>query len=259
MQEFNRLIEIIKALRAPNGCPWDKKQTMYSLKNDMMEEMAELLDALDNKDIENIKEELGDIMLHIVFHSVIAEEDKLFNIEDVLKNINEKLIRRHPHVFSDVVVKDAEEVTVNWDKIKEEENKNKPKLDSILDKVPRNLPSIMQAEKLQKKVAKVGFDWTNINDVFDKLHEELDELKEAYREKDINHISEELGDVYFVLTRLSSHLKVDPDESIRFANNKFRKRFAFVEKEIKNNNMTLEEATIDNMEEAWQKAKKNGL
>lgn len=259
MKEFNELIDIIKALRAPNGCPWDKEQTLYSLKKEMSEEMAELLDALDNKDIENIKEELGDVLLHVVFHSVVASEDNLFTIEDVCKGINEKLVRRHPHVFGDVKVSDTSEVKANWDKIKANENKDKSEPVSILDKVPRNLPSIMQAEKLQKKVAKVGFDWTDINQVFNKLHEELDELKEAYLENDSAHISEELGDVYFVLTRLSSHLKVDPDESIRFANNKFRKRFAFVEKELESKNISLEDASLDDMEAAWIKAKENGL
>lgn len=259
MKEFDRLVEIVKRLRAPDGCPWDKKQTLYSLKDAIMEEAAELVDALDNKDIENIKEELGDVLLHVVFHSETASESGLFNIEDVAKGINEKLIRRHPHVFKDEHYETAEEVKVRWDKIKEEENKNKKMPESVLDKVPRNLPSLLQAEKLQKKASKYGFDWDNAEQVFDKLQEELNELKEAYYEQDKDHISEELGDVIFVLSRLASHLDISADESLRKVNNKFRMRFSYIEKALKNENKTLDKATIDEMEAKWQEAKSKGL
>ena len=259
MQEFDRLVEIVKRLRAPDGCPWDKKQTLYSLKDAIMEEAAELVDALDNKDIENIKEELGDVLLHVVFHSETASEEGLFNIEDVAKDINEKLIRRHPHVFKDEHYETAEEVKIRWDKIKEEENKNKNIPASVLDKVPRNLPSLLQAEKLQKKASKYGFDWDNAEQVFDKLQEELNELKEAYLEQDKEHISEELGDVIFVLSRLASHLNISADESLRKVNNKFRLRFSYIEKALKDENKSLDEATIDEMEAKWQEAKNKGL
>ena len=259
MQEFDRLVEIVKRLRAPDGCPWDKKQTLYSLKDAIMEEAAELVDALDNKDIENIKEELGDVLLHVVFHSETASEEGLFNIEDVAKDINEKLIRRHPHVFKDEHYETAEEVKIRWDKIKEEENKNKKMPESVLDKVPRNLPSLLQAEKLQKKASKYGFDWDNAKQVFDKLQEELNELKEAYLEQDKEHISEELGDVIFVLSRLASHLDISADESLRKVNNKFRLRFSYIEKALKNENKSLDNATIDEMEAKWQEAKSKGL
>lgn len=259
MQEFDRLVEIVKRLRAPDGCPWDKKQTLYSLKDAIMEEAAELVDALDNKDIENIKEELGDVLLHVVFHSETASEEGLFNIEDVAKDINEKLIRRHPHVFKDEHYETAEEVKIRWDKIKEEENKNKKIPASVLDKVPRNLPSLLQAEKLQKKASKYGFDWDNAEQVFDKLQEELNELKEAYLEQDKEHISEELGDVIFVLSRLASHLDISADESLRKVNNKFRLRFSYIEKVLKNENKSLDNATKDEMEAKWQEAKSKGL
>lgn len=259
MQEFDRLVEIVKRLRAPDGCPWDKKQTLYSLKDAIMEEAAELVDALDNKDIENIKEELGDVLLHVVFHSETASEEGLFNIEDVAKDINEKLIRRHPHVFKDEHYETAEEVKIRWDKIKEEENKNKKIPASVLDKVPRNLPSLLQAEKLQKKASKYGFDWDNAEQVFDKLQEELNELKEAYLEQDKEHISEELGDVIFVLSRLASHLNISADESLRKVNNKFRLRFSYIEKALKDENKSLDNATKDEMEAKWQEAKSKGL
>lgn len=257
MNEFDRLCDIVKRLRAPDGCPWDKAQTLYSLKNAIMEEASELVDALDNKDIENIKEELGDVLLHVVFHSETASEEGLFNIEDVAKGINEKLIRRHPHVFKDEHYETAEQVKERWDKIKEEENKKE--LESVLDKVPRNLPSLMQAEKLQKRASKYGFDWENPEQVFEKLQEELNELHEAYKENDKEHISEELGDVIFVLSRLASHLDIDADESLRKVNDKFRRRFGYIEKSLKKENKSLESANINEMEEKWQEAKKLGL
>ncbi len=259
MNEFDKLIDIVKKLRAPDGCPWDRKQTLYSLKDALLEETCELIDALDNKDIENIKEELGDVLLHVVFHSQTACEDGLFNIEDVIGGINEKLIRRHPHVFKNEHYETAEQVKERWDEIKKEENKDKTAPDSILDKVPKSLPSLMQAEKLQKKVSKYGFDWENPEQVFKKLQEELNELQEAYKEKDKEHISEELGDVIFVLSRLASHLDISADESLRKVNNKFRRRFGFIEKSLKETEKTLETTTVAEMEEKWQEAKRKGL
>ncbi len=259
MNEFDKLIDIVKKLRAPDGCPWDRKQTLYSLKDALIEETCELIDALDNKDIENIKEELGDVLLHVVFHSQTACEDGLFNIEDVICGINEKLIRRHPHVFKNEHYETAEQVKERWDEKKKEENKDKTAPDSILDKVPKSLPSLMQAEKLQKKASKYGFDWENPEQVFKKLQEELNELHDAYKEKNKEHISEELGDVIFVLSRLATHLDISADESLRKVNNKFRRRFGFIEKSLKETGRTLETTTVAEMEEKWQEAKRKGL
>lgn len=259
MNEFDKLIDIVKKLRAPDGCPWDRKQTLYSLKDALIEETCELIDALDNMDIENIKEELGDVLLHVVFHSQTACEDGLFNIEDVICGINEKLIRRHPHVFKNEHYETAEQVKERWDEIKKEENKDKTAPDSILDKVPKSLPSLMQAEKLQKKASKYGFDWENPEQVFKKLQEELNELHDAYKEKNKEHISEELGDVIFVLSRLATHLDISADESLRKVNNKFRRRFGFIEKSLKETGRTLETTTVAEMEEKWQEAKRKGL
>ena len=259
MNEFDKLVDIVKKLRAPDGCPWDRKQTLYSLKDALLEETCELIDALDNKDIENIKEELGDVLLHVVFHSQTACEDGLFNIEDVARTINEKLIRRHPHVFKNEHYETAEQVKERWDEIKKEENKYKTAPESVLDKVPRNMPSLIQAEKLQKKASKYGFDWDNPEQVFKKLQDELNELYEAYKEKDKEHISEELGDVIFVLSRLASHLEISADESLRKVNNKFRRRFGYVEKSLKETGKTLETASVAEMEEKWQEAKIKGL
>ena len=259
MNEFDKLVDIVRTLRAPNGCPWDRKQTLYSLKDALLEETCELIDALDNKDIENIKEELGDVLLHVVFHSQTASEDGLFNIEDVARGINEKLVRRHPHVFKNEHYETAEQVKERWDEIKKEENKDKTAPESVLDKVPKSLPSLMQAEKLQKKASKYGFDWDNPEQVFEKLQEELNELHDAYKEKDKEHISEELGDVIFVLSRLASHLDISADESLRKVNNKFRRRFGFIEKALKETGKTLETSSVAEMEEKWQEAKRKGL
>ena len=211
------------------------------------------------KDIENIKEELGDVLLHVVFHSQTACEDGFFNIEDVARGINEKLIRRHPHVFKNEHYETAEQVKERWNEIKKEENKDKKAPESVLDKVPKSLPSLMQAEKLQKKASKYGFDWDNTEQVFKKLQEELNELQEAYKEKDKEHISEELGDVIFVLSRLATHLDISADESLRKVNNKFRRRFGFIEKTLQETGKTLETTTVAEMEEKWKKKKKRGL
>ena len=195
----------------------------------------------------------------VVFHSQTACEDGLFNIEDVICGINEKLIRRHPHVFKNEHYETAEQVKERWDEIKKEENKDKTAPDSILDKVPKSLPSLMQAEKLQKKASKYGFDWENPEQVFKKLQEELNELHDAYKEKNKEHISEELGDVIFVLSRLATHLDISADESLRKVNNKFRRRFGFIEKSLKETGRTLETTTVAEMEEKWQEAKRKGL
>ena len=259
MNDFDKLIDFVKKVRARDGCPWEGKQTLYSLKDALIQETCQLIDALDNKDIENIKEELGDVLLHVVFHSQTACEDGLFNIEDVICGINEKLIRRHPHVFKNEHYETAEQVKERWDEIKKEENKDKTAPDSILDKVPKSLPSLMQAEKLQKKASKYGFDWENPEQVFKKLQEELNELHDAYKEKNKEHISEELGDVIFVLSRLATHLDISADESLRKVNNKFRRRFGFIEKSLKETGRTLETTTVAEMEEKWQEAKRKGL
>ena len=199
---MKRLIDIIRHLRSPEGCPWDKKQTHKSLKPLTIEELAELHDAIDNKDIPNIREELGDLLMHIVFHSIIAEENNEFNFDDVAKEVSEKMIRRHPHIFGDKNKPDtAEEVVTLWQEIKAEEKKHK-KIDSILDNIPANLPALNRAEQVQKKAAKVGFDWRNTCEIFDKLKEEVEELKEAFTNGSDKEIEDELGDVLFSVVNI---------------------------------------------------------
>ncbi|MGD9808860.1 MAG: nucleoside triphosphate pyrophosphohydrolase [Deferribacterales bacterium] len=252
--KFIQLVEIVKTLRSPEGCPWDREQNLLSIKNHFLEEAFELVDALDNEDIPNIREELGDIIFHVVFHSVMAEEEGKFNLEDVIAEVNEKLIRRHPHVFGDLGKIGTEEVVINWEKIKEQEKKDKRK--SVLDDIPGSFPSIQRSQKMQERVRKVGFDWPNMEECMEKVNEEIGEFKEAVgtgSKKDIEH---ELGDVFFALINLSRFLKVDPDEALRKANKRFHKRFSYIEQSLQERGLSSEDATIEQMEELWQEAKK---
>lgn len=255
MKEFDDLTEIIKILRSPDGCPWDREQTLYSLKSAMMEEAAELLDALDNKDIENIKEELGDLLLHVVMHSRIAEEENIFSLDDVIKNLNDKLVRRHPHVFGDEKIHTASAVIKRWDEVKATEMKSKPKLKSVLDKTPNNLPTLMKSENLQKRAAKYGFDWENPDDVFRKLDEEVAELKVAYQKGDMEEAGKELGDVIFSAVNLARHLKISADESLRKTNTKFKNRFSYIEEQLEKKGKNLKDATLEEMDALWNEAK----
>ena len=257
MKEFDRLIEIVKTLRAPDGCPWDREQNLYSLKDKMIEEAYELLDAIDNKDIDNIHEELGDLTLHVVMHSLIAEEENLFTIKDVLNRISDKMVRRHPHVFGNEDISKTEDVIKRWDEIKKIEKKGKEKeSNSILDNVPVSLPSLLKSSKMQKIASKVGFDWKDINDVILKLEEEIGELKSAIQNHDKENIEEEIGDILFATVNISNHLKVSPDNALRQTNNKFYKRFNYIEKHLQSIGKTFEECSLDELEEIYQIGKK---
>jgi len=251
--KFTRLVEITKTLRSPEGCPWDREQNLYSIKNHFMEEAFELIDALDNEDIENIREELGDIIFHVVFHAVMAEEEGKFSLADVLNEINEKLIRRHPHVFGSMGSIDTDTVIVNWDKIKAEEKKNKRK--SVLDDIPNSFPSIQKSIKMQERVRKVGFDWSNMNDCLEKVNEEIDEFKESISTGERAGIEHEMGDVFFALINLSRFLDINPDEALRKANSRFHKRFSYIESQLLSKGITSEEASLEEMEELWNEAK----
>ena len=252
--KFIQLIEIVKTLRSPDGCPWDREQDLLSIKNHFLEEAFELVDALDNVDIPNIREELGDVLFHVVFHSVMAEEEGKFTLDDVIEEVNEKLIRRHPHVFGDLGKIGTDEVVVNWDKIKKQEKKDKRK--SVLDDIPGSFPSIQRSQKMQERVRKVGFDWPNMEECMEKVNEEIGEFKEAVdigNKKDIEH---ELGDVFFALINLSRFLKVDPDEALRKANNRFHNRFTYIEQSLNERGLSSDDATLEQMEELWKEAKK---
>lgn len=254
--KFIELINIIKKLRSPEGCPWDKEQNLYSMKEHLIEETYELVDALDNKDIENIKEELGDILLHVIFHSNIAEEEQLFTLTDVIQTISDKMVRRHPHVFGNLNVESTDEVLQNWDEIKQMEKQERS---SILDSIPKGLPSIHKSIELQKKARKVGFDWEKPEDCMDKVVEEFQEFQDAIASGNPAEIDHEMGDLFFAIINMSRFLKTDPDEALRKANLRFFNRFKFIEQQLKEIGRAPESASLKEMESFWNKAKETGL
>lgn len=250
MQKFDELVEIIKKLRAPDGCPWDREQTLESLKPHLLEETYEVLEAMDEGG-DKLMGELGDLLLQVVFQSNICDEKGEFSIEDVVQAISEKMIRRHPHVFGELSdIKTSDEVLVNWEKIKKEEKEHKDRK-SILDGVPKGLPALLKAEKLQKKASKVGFDWPEVHGVIDKVEEEIDELRDEIMVGNKEKAQEELGDLFFALVNLSRHLGVNPETCLNAASAKFEKRFRYVEE-----NYDLENATLEEMDRIWEEAKK---
>lgn len=255
-EKFLRLIEIVRTLRSPEGCPWDREQDLYSIKNHFLEEAFELVDALDNKDVENIREELGDVLFHVVFHSVMAEQEGKFSLDAVLDEINEKLVRRHPHVFSTRETIGTDEVLINWEKIKEQEKKEK-RAKSVLDDIPGSFPSIQRSLKMQERARKKGFDWPDMDECMDKVNEEIEEFRDAVRTGNEKEIEHEMGDVFFSLINLSRFLKINPDEALRKANSRFYNRFSYIEKSLQEKGISPEEAGLEQMEKLWQEAKKS--
>ena len=237
-----------------DGCPWDKVQTRESLKPYLVEETYEVLEALDSNDPEKIKDELGDLLYQILFHSKISSLKGEFDFRDVIDNLNEKMVRRHPHVFKEGKLNTPDQVVGQWEEIKKKEN-NKANQKSILDSIPINLPSLIKAQKLQKKAAKEGFDWEQINDVFDKLDEEIKEFKEAVLKKKNTDIQSEIGDIIFVITNIAKFYEVDAEEALRSTNNKFIKRFQYIEQKLEGKGKTLKDSPLEEMERYWQEAK----
>jgi tetrapyrrole methylase family protein/MazG family protein len=237
-----------------DGCPWDKVQTRESLKPYLVEETYEVLEALDTNDPEKIKDELGDLLYQILFHSKISSLKGEFDFRDVIDNLSEKMVRRHPHVFKEGKLNTPDQVIEQWEEIKKKEN-NKANQKSILDSIPINLPSLIKAQKLQKKAAKEGFDWDQINDVFDKLDEEIKEFKEAVLKKTPADIQSEIGDIIFVITNIAKFYKIDAEEALRSTNNKFIKRFQYIEQKLEGKGKTLKDSPLEEMERYWQEAK----
>lgn len=251
MREFYKLVEIMKKLRGPEGCPWDKEQDLESLKPYLLEEAYEVLEVMDVGG-ELLKSELGDLLLQIVFQSNICEEKGEFDIDDVIRGLCEKLIRRHPHVFrEDIKVSTSEEVMVNWEKIKKEESEHRDRK-SILDGIPKYMPALMKAEKIQKKVAKVGFQWEDINGVLDKVEEEIKEFREALMDNNKKEMQEELGDIFFSLVNLARYLDINSQEALNKTIKKFESRFRYVEE-----NCDIDSSSLEEMDSLWQEAKKN--
>lgn len=246
------LSDIIHTLRSPEGCPWDIIQTHKSLRRNLIEEVYEVIEAIDLNDSALLCEELGDLLMQIVFHARMAEESGDFSMQDVINGVSQKLVHRHPHVFGDVSVEDAGEVLLNWEAIKRQEKKDRK---SVLDGVPKDLPALMSAYKLQNKAAKVGFDWEQIDSVWDKLGEEITELKMAAAQDNKTAIEEELGDVLFTVVNLSRFMDVDAEVSLINSNRKFCRRFSYIEKQLKKQNRDWQEFTLVQLDELWNQAK----
>lgn len=250
-EKFVELVEIMQKLRSENGCPWDKEQTPESILPFFLEEAYELIESVEEKDWKTLQEEIGDILLHTVFQAKIAEEEKRFGILDSLETITAKLIRRHPHVFGDVSVDAAKSAKQNWETVKHKEKGR----DSRLDGVPETLPSLIRAQRLQEKASYVGFEWDKIEEVWEKVHEEIGELKDAQLKGTIEHIEEEIGDVLFSIVNLSRFLKISSENALRKTNKKFISRFKKIEKELKKRNHPIEDASLAEMDEIWESVK----
>lgn len=244
-------------LRAPDGCPWDREQTFDTIKPYLLEETYEVLNAIDARDWPELAEELGDLLLQSVFFSQMAAEENLFRIDDALDAINQKLIRRHPHVFGDETARNAGDVRRIWGEVKAEEKKQKgAQPGGILDSVPRALPALVEAQQLTSRAAQVGFDWTNAGQVLEKLNEELAEFEEARNGVSHEELEGELGDMLFVLVNLARHVKVDPEQALRKTNAKFRRRFGHIERRLAEQGKSPESTHIDEMEALWQESKR---
>lgn len=253
MAEFDRLVSIMARLRAEDGCPWDREQTRESLTPYILEEAYELLEAIDEGNAEKIKEELGDLLLQIVFQAQIGKDRGEFDIGDVVRTINDKLIHRHPHVFGNAVFETPEAVTRQWEERKREEGKHK---ESILEGIPRDLPSLLKAHRIQSRAARVGFDWMQVGDVLEKLDEELTEFAQALAAKEQGRVEEELGDILFSLVNVSRFVKVNPEDALRKAVAKFASRFRHIERKATRSGRSLTEVSLQEMEAWWEEAKK---
>lgn len=250
-KNLEELIETVKMLRSKNGCRWDREQTHETLRPNMLEEAYEAVDAIDNNDMKHLKEELGDVLLQVVLHSQIADEEGNFNIDDVAKELNEKLIRRHPHVFGDVEVNSTKEILDNWDAIKKEEKSHRT---SVLDGISRSQCALMTAQKISKKAVKVGFEWDCEDTLYDCVYSEIDEFKEACKNLNKEHAEEEMGDILFAIVNLARWNKIDAEQALLKANKKFIKRFKKMEElAIK----PLEDYSFEEFDSLWKQAKED--
>lgn len=249
-KELNELIDVIAKLRAPDGCPWDREQTHKSLKPNMLEEVYETIDAIDSNDMDNLREELGDVLLQVILHAQIASEEGAFNIEDVAKELKEKLIHRHPHVFGNTKVSSTSDVLENWDKLKQEEKKYRK---SVMDGISKAQSALMSAQKISKKAVKTGFEWPSEQALYDCILSEYKEFKEAKQEGDKDHMEEEFGDILFATVNLARWNKIDAEQALIRANKKFMTRFRKMEEIAEK---PLNDYSFEEYDNLWKKAKK---
>lgn len=251
---FERLIEIMEILRGENGCPWDREQTHESIKYDTIEETYELVEAINNKDDANIVEEIGDLLLHVVFHTKIGEDEGRFTMEDVLKSIIDKMIRRHPHIFEDERAANSEEVLKRWDEIKIVEKGIQTHTENLKG-VPKAMPALIRAHKVQKKAAKIGFDFENIKQLLDKLHEEIEEVQEAISSKNIIRIEDELGDLLFQTVNITRFFELNAEKTLTNATEKFINRFEGIEELASAKGIKLDDLSLTQMDKLWDEVK----
>lgn len=248
---IEKIIRIMDELLSPQGCPWDREQNHKSLIRYLIEESYEVVEAIELNDMGKLKEELGDLLLQVVFHAAIAERAGAFNFNDVVDVVVEKMIRRHPHVFGQMDLKTSDQVLQNWDEIKKQEGRKK-----ILEGIPLSLPALMRADKLQSKAARVGFDWSNAAEAFEKALEEAEELVQAKDEEDIN---EEMGDLFFALVNVARLKNIDPEQALQRCNDKFTRRFEYIENKLMEKGESLQEVKLEEMDKLWDEAKAKGL
>ncbi|WP_018126784.1 nucleoside triphosphate pyrophosphohydrolase [Balneola vulgaris] len=247
-RNFDDLIELVAILR--KECPWDRKQTHYTIKDNLIEEAYEALDALDSGDFNEFKKELGDLLLHVLFHSKIASETQTFDVGDVIYTLMDKLITRHPHVFGDTSVDNEGEVAENWENIKLKEGKK-----STLDGLPNHLPALIKAQRMQEKAANVGFDWPEWKEAWGKLEEEIDEFKTTLQEQDFESAAQEYGDVLFSMVNVARYFDLNAEDSLRQTNSKFERRFRYIELQLKKDKKALKDASLEEMDQYWEEAK----
>jgi XTP/dITP diphosphohydrolase len=250
-EPIEKFIKIVRRLR--KDCPWDREQTHKSIRHNLIEETYEVIEAIDQNNADELKKELGDLLLHIVLHSVIAEEEKSFTLNDVIDSISEKMIRRHPHVFGNTMVKDSHDVKRNWEHIKMSEGRK-----SVIDGVPKEMPALLRALRIQEKASKVGFDWKRKRDVWKKVDEEIEELADAERSKNRAHIEEEYGDVLFSLVNYSRFIGVNPEFALKGSIDKFSRRFYHIEKELQRRGKRIGAVSMKEMDEIWDAKKMKG-
>ncbi|MFQ5602534.1 MAG: nucleoside triphosphate pyrophosphohydrolase [bacterium] len=249
-KKFHNLVEIMAKLRGEHGCPWDKEQTHESLRQYLLEEAYEVLEAIDDGSAPALQEELGDLLLQIVFHAQIAAENEDFDIASVLETISDKLIRRHPNVFGDLEIHSAHEQSINWEKLKKQEGKK-----SVIDGVPAALSALLKAWRIQQKASTVGFDWPDHRPVWDKIQEELQEFQKAFQSEKPENIEEEFGDLLFSLVNLSRFLNVNPEDALRKTTDKFIRRFKSIELQFQTENREMHEASLEELDERWEQIK----
>ena len=252
-RSFDDLVQLMTRLRGPNGCPWDREQTLQTLKPFIVEESYEVIDAIDRDDRRALAEELGDFLLQAVFVAEITRAEGSFDIYDAITVLHDKLVRRHPHVFGDVEAKNADQVLVNWEKLKNEERKAENK--SVLAGVPQSLPALLKASRLTEKAARVGFDWRRTEEVFEKIDEEIGELREAVASGKPEDIHDELGDLLFTIANIARKLEVNAEEALQSANRKFTRRFTTMEQKVRDTGRNLDQLTLEQMDALWDEAK----